>query len=152
MVERYSVTTGRNGEPVMDPDDFGDWVTFDSYETLRTAFNAERDRTAAVYAKDLARIAALAADNEWLREGLRGIARMDPKIEGDRMVLWANDSLSGRATDLPVETKGDPLKREPEPNPITHPYMRKCNRCGKEIRFKEPCLATVVYCDIICAD
>lgn len=44
---------------------------------------------------------ALCADNEWLREGLRGIARMDPKTEGDRMVLWANDTLSGRATDVP---------------------------------------------------
>lgn len=41
---------------------------------------------------------------------------------------------------------------EAEPNTYTHPYMRRCNRCQKEIRFKEPCLATVVYCDVICAD
>jgi hypothetical protein len=43
------------------------------------------------------------ADNEWLREGLRGIANMDPKTEGDRMVLWAKDTLSGRATDMPQD-------------------------------------------------
>jgi hypothetical protein len=52
-------------------------------------------------------MSALKADNEWLREGLRGIARMDPKTEGDRMVLWANDTLSGRADDLPQAKPGE---------------------------------------------
>ncbi len=66
-------------------EDFGDrgwrYISPILTPTESDALRAERDA------------AKRRADNH--AETLRGIARMDPKTEADRMVLWATDGLSG---------------------------------------------------------
>jgi hypothetical protein len=92
------------------------------------------------------RIAALEAQ---LTAALRGACRSDAETSDPSK---RTGPYTGDYDDLAGDRSQAETFAKPEPNTYTHPYMRKCNRCGKELRFKEPCLATVVYCDVICAD
>jgi hypothetical protein len=103
------------------------------------------------------------ATEEVIRQVERRIAQGDcPTIPAFRVstleevifdLAAENRALRSQSDASPEHPKGSAEgKHEPEPNAYTHPYTRKCDRCGKECRFKEPCLSTVVYCDFICAD